>query len=191
MTKFRWETLVVTAVCLGVLGCSAADKEVEKPSLSEVFEALELSDSDLLQSHQSSPPEYRPPVPVDPRVEEERKAVRQALVRRLDLKREVMRVGGEGQLDVAAVSKSFRRYRARISRCYEIVLRDDLGLHGRVAVRFTVNTNGRMEDVTVTENTTQSEPLTGCLAQQLSRLRTSNAEGGDAEFTWSMDLASP
>ncbi len=183
--------ILVAYVALVAPGCSGAEKEVEKPTLVELLKGLELSEGDLRQADELNTIHYGPRPPVDPKVIERRKVVRQALARRLHLNREVTRIGGEGQLDVADVIKSFRRHRARVTRCYEIALKDASGLHGRVGVRFTVNTNGRIQDVTVTENTTQSGPLAGCLAQQLTRIRTSKAKGGVAEFTWSVDLSPP
>lgn len=193
MKGFWWNALMVSTVCLGVLGCSGTDKELEDESLLELLEGLDLSENVLLQpneTHSQLPP-YGPPRPVDPRVEEERKAAKRALMQRLNMKRDVTRVGGQGQVEEPAVAKVLARHRARLTRCYEIIVRDAPGLHGRVGVRFTIHTKGHLKDVLVTENTTESEPLGSCIEQRLRRVRFPEPEGGVAEFTWSMDLAAP
>jgi hypothetical protein len=192
MKGLWWNALMVSTVWLGALGCSVADKEVEEQSPLEALEGFDFRGAGLLQP-QPPPPAPGPVRTEAERVEEQRKrkAFRQELRRRLDISREAKRVGGQGQIEDALVTKVFRRHRARMSDCYERIARGAPDLHGQVEVRFTIALNGRVEEAEITGNTTQSEPLGICITSRILRLRFPVPQGGVVAFSWTMELAPP
>jgi len=191
MKAVRWNLLIVSALCLGLLGCPVPQKSGERESVLAALEAEDPSVTSLLEqlepSGPLSPTQQPPTAPPNPQRGEGEAQVR-ALIKRLNLERVVTRVGGPGQLDTPTMSKVFRRRQRGLSVCFYLASKDVPELHGKVGGRLTVTTEGRLAAVTVTENTTGSAALVDCLTTRIERLRTPKPAGGVAEFTWAMEL---
>jgi TonB family protein len=68
-----------------------------------------------------------------------------------------------GQRDQAAVEAQANKARSVISGCYTIGLAVDPELAGSLVVRFTIATDGKVKDVTVSESDIDNDDVEGCV----------------------------
>ena len=73
--------------------------------------------------------------------------------------------------DAAAMKKYIKRKKGQIRACYEMELKVNPSLAGRVEVVWTVNPDGSVSGVTVDSNTTGSTTLADCIARRIKRWR--------------------
>jgi hypothetical protein len=73
--------------------------------------------------------------------------------------------------DVTTISRTMKRYNARIKTCYERELKEDDTLAGRVSVSFEIDTHGDVSRVIVEENNTGSADLGECIKREVRRFR--------------------
>lgn len=87
--------------------------------------------------------------------------------------------------DDAMVPKRLRVRIPAIKRCYEDELLKDSSLSGTVTMVFTIEESGRVGDASASQNTTGSEALAACVAQELLLLRfDSGPKGGGVTFEY-------
>lgn len=81
-------------------------------------------------------------------------------------------------LPKAAIADTINAHLSSFRGCYEAALAQDASAQGRVALHFTIDTSGAVEDVLIA-NTTISDPRTAmCASDVMSRLRFPKPEGG-------------
>ena len=71
--------------------------------------------------------------------------------------------GGMGQLDGKSVTSVFRRRASAFRACYERRLKVNPNLKGKVVIRFTIGTAGRITSIKVTGNTTGDNAVGSCI----------------------------
>jgi TonB family protein len=96
------------------------------------------------------------------------------------------RVGGKtglGRIDAGKVQSVFRRRSSAIRTCYEKGLKSNPNLRGKVKIRFTISTSGRVTSIRVASNSTGSSSVANCIIGKVRRWRFPQPEGGTATFS--------
>ena len=96
---------------------------------------------------------------------------------------------GLGRIDAGKVSRIFRRRASAIRTCYERGLKANPNLRGKVKIRFTIATSGRVTRIRVVSNSTGSSTVASCITKKVRRWRFPQPEGGVATFTNSFVLS--
>ena len=99
------------------------------------------------------------------------------------------KVAGSGQLDGSAVTRVFRRRQRAFQACYESRLRVNPGLSGKVTIRFTIGSAGRITNIAVSNNTTGDSAVGRCIIGKVRRWRFSPPENGSVTFTYPIVLS--
>jgi len=90
---------------------------------------------------------------------------------------------GSGYFDSSIVIRQLRARLRAIQTCYERELRDDPSLEGEVAVRFSIDEGGLVQDVSAVRNSTGSDAVADCAIRTIRRFRFNpGAEGGSVTF---------
>jgi hypothetical protein len=76
-----------------------------------------------------------------------------------------------GTIDAFVVRQEIKKDLPKITRCYELALRHEPELEGKVSVRFAVIHTGYVRGVHVVENTTGNASVERCVARIVSALR--------------------
>ena len=69
-----------------------------------------------------------------------------------------------------AVESVMRGARGGFRACYDRTLRESPMIAGRVAVQFTITTQGRVTGLVIAENTTAAAPLAECILRRIRGL---------------------
>jgi hypothetical protein len=73
--------------------------------------------------------------------------------------------------------KFIKRHMGAIKFCYDRELKSEPTLHGRISIRFTLASTGRLTDITVEKNTLETEAVGSCIVRLMSGwLMTSRPE---------------
>ncbi len=99
------------------------------------------------------------------------------------------RGGGIGKLDSAAVSTQFKKRASAFRTCYEGRLRDKPNLAGKVVIRFTIGTAGRVTAINVSSNTTGDTPVGACIIDKVRNMRFDKPTNGDVTFSYPIVLS--
>jgi hypothetical protein len=135
------------------------------------------------ESSEAAPEAVSRPVapPPDP-VDLSRSPVREGEVRGVAEAGELVRVGGDGEIDARAVARIIRGQIGGIAACYERSLRSDPALMGRMSVTFIIGGAGRITSLSTVG--LEAAPAVGsCVGGRLRGLVFPVAFGGGAEFT--------
>lgn len=97
---------------------------------------------------------------------------------------------GIGQIDKGSVSKVFRRRRGAIRHCYERALKSNSSVKGKVSIRFTIGTVGRVTSAKVTTNSTGNGSIGDCIIGKVRSWKFPPATGGSVTFTHTFVLSS-
>ncbi len=97
--------------------------------------------------------------------------------------------GGIGKLDGALVTKVFRRRSSAFRACYESRLKVNPGLSGKVVIRFTIGSAGRITNIKVSSNSTGDSAVGSCIINKVRRWRFSPPENGSVTFTYPIVLS--
>lgn len=89
-----------------------------------------------------------------------------------------------GFCDKKNVEGVMRSRAGAIRACYERELQRHGEMEGRVEVKFTVEVDGKLSNLTVTQNTTGSKSLEECIQRQLTNLVFAKPEGGICIVRW-------
>lgn len=97
--------------------------------------------------------------------------------------------GGLGRLDGAAVTKVFRRRSSAFRACYESRLKVNPNLSGKVVIKFTIGSAGRITNISVSSNSTGDSTVGSCIIGKVRRWRFSPPENGSVTFTYPIVLS--
>jgi TonB family protein len=97
--------------------------------------------------------------------------------------------GGLGKLDGSTVTRVFRRKQGAFRHCYEKRLKVVPNLKGKVVIRFTIGTAGRITNISVTSNSTGDSAVAKCIQRKVRSWKFSSPEGGSATFTYPIVLS--
>jgi outer membrane biosynthesis protein TonB len=96
---------------------------------------------------------------------------------------------GTGKIDKAGVSGVFSRRVGAIKHCYEVALKSNPNAKGKIQVRFTIGSGGRITGATVASNTTGDSSIGNCIIEKLRSWKFPPAEGGEVTFTHTFVLS--
>jgi len=100
---------------------------------------------------------------------------------------ETMNVYVLGSLSREEIERVVNAHRSEIRYCYEREIARNPSLSGKVAMKWTIVSGGRVENVSVKDNTTGSRSLSDCIGGYLKDWKfPSPAEGSkaDVEYPW-------
>ncbi len=84
----------------------------------------------------------------------------------------------DGNLDQKAVARSIKRRLGAIKACYNRELKRNPDLKGKIVVRFTIETNGRVGQIFVVSNTMGNDKVANCIINKMRRWRFPRPSGG-------------
>lgn len=99
------------------------------------------------------------------------------------------KTGGNGKLDGALVGKVFKRRAAAFRACYESRIKVNPNLSGKVVIRFTIATTGRISQIAVASNSTGDVAVGTCMVNKVKRWRFSPPDGGSVSFMYPIVLS--
>jgi outer membrane biosynthesis protein TonB len=88
-----------------------------------------------------------------------------------------------GKIDPAVLADEMKGRMRSIRACYERELRHDHGLAGKLGVRFTIGTVGKVTSVDIDSDGVGSPALAACVRSTVGRWRFPAPKGGPAEVT--------
>jgi TonB family protein len=92
--------------------------------------------------------------------------------------------GGLGKIDSDAVAQVFSRRKGAIKACYEKELRRNQKLSGRITIRFTIGTAGRITNINASQNTTGDDAIASCIIDKVQGWKFDPPSGGAVTFTY-------
>jgi TonB family protein len=94
-------------------------------------------------------------------------------------------IGGSGEFDSAVVVRTIKTRIRAIQSCYELELRRNPTLAGKVTVQFSIQTQGNVTDVKVTNNSTGDDAVANCVANTIGRFRFNpGPQGGSVTYSY-------
>ena len=94
-------------------------------------------------------------------------------------------IGGSGDFDSALVVQMIKTRIGAIRACYERELKRDPTLAGKVTIQFTIEQQGNVSGVKVTENSTGDGAVGQCVANAIQRFRFNpGPDGGSVTFSY-------
>lgn len=97
-------------------------------------------------------------------------------------------IAGRGKTDggckLSDVAERMRSSARAVRACYERRLAVASGIRGRITVRWTIGTNGRVASAGVSASTVGDQRLAQCLVRTVRRLRFENASGRVCRAEW-------
>lgn len=91
---------------------------------------------------------------------------------------------GAGQIDKDSVARVFSRRKSAIKYCYERALKLNSNIKGKVVIRFTIGTAGRITSVQATQNTTGDPGIADCIIEKVQGWRFDPPSGGSVTFSY-------
>ncbi len=91
---------------------------------------------------------------------------------------------GVGGIDKAGVSAVFSRRRSAVRSCYDAALRKNANTSGKVTVRFTIGTAGRITSIATATNTTGDGALAACINAKVKEWKFPAPTGGPVTFSF-------
>jgi TonB family protein len=93
-------------------------------------------------------------------------------------------VGGSGILDAGEVNKVVKSRLTAIKMCYEKALKKNPTLEGKLSVRFTIGTSGRVTSASVSSDTLGDPEVSSCVISKVKTFAFSKPEGGSVEYVF-------
>jgi outer membrane biosynthesis protein TonB len=93
-------------------------------------------------------------------------------------------VGGSGILDQGKVTKVVRRNMPALRNCYERALKKNPTLGGKISVKFTIGTNGRVTGAKATTDTVGDSSVTSCVIGKFRGFKFAKPEGGSVSYVY-------
>jgi len=87
-------------------------------------------------------------------------------------------------LDRAAMARFIHVRLSAINACYESQLKRNPKLHGKIVVRFTVGTNGRISDIEIDENDMGNDAVGACIKAKIRAWSTPFRPSDDTAVTY-------
>jgi hypothetical protein len=97
--------------------------------------------------------------------------------------------GGEGTLDASRVAAVIRSQIGGIRSCYERALRNNPTLSGRLEVRFTIGTSGRVIGTPSTSGLSAAPEVGSCVAGRIRSLVFPPPTGGSVDFSFPFNFS--
>lgn len=91
---------------------------------------------------------------------------------------------GAGQIDKDSVARVFSRRKSAIKYCYERALKLNSNIKGKVVIRFTIGTAGRITSVQASQNTTGDPGIADCIIEKVQGWRFDPPSGGSVTFSY-------
>jgi len=85
---------------------------------------------------------------------------------------------GQGTRSMDAINQVMTRYENRIKRIYELMLKRDPMLGGKLIVQFTIQPDGSVTDVIVNQSTTNNPTFDKRVLSEIQKMEFSPIEGG-------------
>lgn len=101
----------------------------------------------------------------------------------------VIGAAGVGGIDKSAVSSVFNRRRRAVRSCYEAALRRNESAAGKVTVRFTIGTAGRITSIKIATNTTGDSKVGQCITDKVKSWKFPQPDGGPVTFSFPFVLS--
>ena len=99
------------------------------------------------------------------------------------------KVGGTGRLDSGAVARVFGRRASAFRACYERRLKVKPNLSGKVVIKFTIGTVGRITNIKVASNSTGDSAVGSCIIGKVRSWRFSPPVGGSVTMRFPIVLS--
>lgn len=96
---------------------------------------------------------------------------------------------GDGQLDASRVAGLIRGQVGGIRSCYERALRNNPTLSGRVTVRFTIGTTGRVTGSPSADGLDSNPEVGSCISGIIRRLVFPSPDGGSVTFSFPFNFS--
>jgi TonB family protein len=94
-------------------------------------------------------------------------------------------IGGSGDFDSALVVQMIKNRIGAIRACYERELKQNPTLAGKVTIQFTIEQQGNVSGVKVSDNSTGSDAVGQCVANAIQRFRFNpGPDGGSVTFSY-------
>jgi TonB family protein len=94
-------------------------------------------------------------------------------------------IGGSGDFDSSKVVQMIKTRIGAIRACYERELKRNPTLAGKVTIQFTIEQQGNVSGVKVTDNSTGDDAVGQCVANAIQRFRFNpGPEGGSVTFSY-------
>lgn len=87
-------------------------------------------------------------------------------------------------LDKAALARFIKARLSAIQACYEAQLKRNPSLRGKIVVRFTIGSNGRVGDVEIDENQMGNDEVASCIRAKIRAWTTPFKPDGDATVSY-------
>ncbi len=100
----------------------------------------------------------------------------------------VVDMGGTGLADMDAVQRQIRKRLPAIKFCYELGLKKNPDIRGKIILKFTVDATGRVSESSVSSDTLGDAIVSACIAAKLKTLSFEKPEGGSAHLMIAMAL---
>lgn len=94
-----------------------------------------------------------------------------------------------GSLDKEVIRRVIQRHISEVKRCYETELEKKKDLAGRVMVRFTIGTDGKVTESSIAESTLHSPEAERCITDAVKGWEFPAPRGGKVAITYPFVLA--
>ncbi|MDX9724239.1 MAG: VIT domain-containing protein [Myxococcota bacterium] len=95
----------------------------------------------------------------------------------------------QGSLSKRIVQKVIKQHRAALKACYESALQQDPSLEGKLTVRWSVDENGVVSDVSITLDTVGSPELAACVIKTVEGMRFPKSQAGKIIITYPFEFS--
>ncbi len=92
--------------------------------------------------------------------------------------------GGTGILDSAKVTKTVRSKMSALQNCYEKALNKNPTLEGKISVKFTIGTSGRVTSANASSDSLGDASVTTCVLDKFKGFVFDKPEGGSVEYVF-------
>ncbi len=89
-----------------------------------------------------------------------------------------------GFLTRAQIERVVRRHSRGIRHCYERALPDDPTLGGRISANWTIGLDGRVQGVSIVEDTVGSDAVESCIRREIRLMQFDRPDGGMVVVTY-------
>jgi TonB family protein len=91
---------------------------------------------------------------------------------------------GSGKLDGGSIKKVFKKRMKAIRYCYEKALKKNDSIKGKVKIKFTIGSAGRITDIKVQKNSTGDKSVGDCIMSKVRSWRFPKPEGGSVTVSY-------
>ncbi len=96
---------------------------------------------------------------------------------------------GVGNIDKSGVQAVFSRRKSAVKSCYEAALKKNEKVGGKIVIKFTIGTAGRITVISVTTNATGDSSLAQCIMNKVKQWKFPAPEGGAVQFSFPFVLS--